>query len=52
MIPLTFNLREHILKENTILYPAAFKAINDPNTWVEIRRKCDEIGYCCFTPSV
>ncbi|QUL97823.1 MAG: DUF438 domain-containing protein [Candidatus Fermentithermobacillus carboniphilus] len=49
---IAFNLREHIFKENTILYPAAFKAINDPFTWEDIKRKCDEIGYCCFTPAM
>lgn len=45
-----FNLRDHIVKENTILYPAAFEAIREPRAWDDIRRKCDEIGYCCFTP--
>lgn len=45
-----FNLRDHIFKENTILYPTAFRAIREPEVWDEILRKCDEIGYCCFTP--
>ena len=45
-----FNLRDHIFKENTILYPAAFDALKDPSTWKRIKDKCDEIGYCCFTP--
>ena len=44
------NLREHIYKENTVLYPAALRLITDPATWEEIREKCDAIGYCCFTP--
>ena len=44
------TLREHILKENMILYPAAFEAIRDANTWRRIKEKCDAIGYCCFTP--
>lgn len=45
-----FNLRDHIFKENTILYPTAFRAIRDPKVWDDLLRKCDEIGYCCFTP--
>lgn len=45
-----FNLRDHIFKENTILYPAAYKAIVEPETWDEIKARSDEIGYCCFTP--
>lgn len=44
------NLRDHIFKENTILYPAAYRAIRDPRVWDAILKKCDEIGYCCFTP--
>ncbi|HHY48067.1 MAG TPA: DUF438 domain-containing protein [Firmicutes bacterium] len=47
---IVFHLREHIFKENAILYPAAFKAITEPEVWDEIRKKCDAIGYCCFTP--
>lgn len=47
---LIFMLRDHIFKENNILYPAALKAIKEPDIWLEIRRECDKIGYCCFTP--
>lgn len=47
---IVFNLRDHIFKENTILYPAAYRAIRDPRVWDAILKKCDEIGYCCFTP--
>jgi len=47
-----YTLRDHILKENTILYPAAFAAIKDSSAWEEIKHKCDAIGYCCFTPAV
>lgn len=46
-----FNLRDHIFKENHILYPSAFDAIRDGETWNEIKQKCDDIGYCSFTPS-
>lgn len=45
-----FNLRDHIFKENNILYPSALDAITEQEVWLEIKRKCDEIGYCCFTP--
>ena len=45
------ELREHIIKENSILYPAALDAISDDEVWREMRRQCDEIGYCCFTPA-
>lgn len=47
---LVFNLRDHIFKENNILYPAALEVITDEKVWSEIKKKCDNIGYCCFTP--
>lgn len=47
---LVFNLRDHIFKENAILYPAALSAIEDEETWQSIGKECDAIGYCCFTP--
>lgn len=47
---IAFNLRDHIFKENTILYPAAYDAITDASTWRRIKEKSDAIGYCCFTP--
>lgn len=43
------NLNDHINKENNILYPTALGAI-DGGKWSEIKKKFDEIGYCCFTP--
>ncbi|MDK2855789.1 MAG: uncharacterized protein PWQ86_1002 [Bacillota bacterium] len=45
-----FNLREHIFKENTILYPAALKAIPEKEVWERLKEEADAIGYCCFTP--
>ncbi|HHV57266.1 MAG TPA: DUF438 domain-containing protein [Firmicutes bacterium] len=45
-----FNLRDHIFKENTILYPAALKAIPEQEVWARIKEESDNIGYCCFTP--
>jgi len=39
-------LREHIAKEDGVLYPTALAAIGEA-AWDEIRRRCDAIGYCC-----
>jgi uncharacterized protein len=44
-------LRDHIFKENNILYPAALQVIgSDADIWQRLKDACDEIGYCCFTP--
>ncbi len=45
------TLRDHIFKENNILYPMAVQVILEPEKWADMKLKCDEIGYCCFTPS-
>lgn len=42
-------LSSHIYKEDNILYPAALRTIAKEE-WTEIRKECDELGYCCFTP--
>ncbi|WP_027632829.1 DUF438 domain-containing protein [Clostridium hydrogeniformans] len=47
-----FNLRDHIFKENYILYPSAIEAIKEEGLWDEMKTKCDEIGYCSFTPNM
>jgi len=44
-------LRDHIFKENNILYPTAVEVIEDEKVWDKLKQACDEIGYCCFTPS-
>lgn len=44
------TLRDHILKENNILYPMALEAIKEEEVWQKIKKDCDRIGYCCFTP--
>lgn len=49
---LSAKLRDHIFKENNILYPAALQAIDNQKEWDRIKVACDEIGYCCFTPGV
>jgi len=45
------TLRDHIFKENNILYPTALDVIREPEVWRAMKLKCDEIGYCCFTPT-
>lgn len=45
-----FNLRDHIFKENHILYPTALEVLNSETIWDDIKAKCDEIGYCAFSP--
>jgi hypothetical protein len=40
-------LREHIAKEDGVLYPLALRVIREPSTWAELRARCDAIGYCC-----
>ncbi len=44
------TLREHIYKENNILYPAALQVIDDNRIWQKLKDECDSIGDCCFTP--
>ncbi len=43
-------LRDHIFKENNILYPTAVQVIQDKGVWDEMLKECNKIGYCCFTP--
>ncbi len=43
------ELPKHIYKEDNVLYPLAVQTI-PVEFWNEIKRRCDEIGYCCFTP--
>ncbi|MEE8437824.1 MAG: hemerythrin domain-containing protein, partial [Candidatus Neomarinimicrobiota bacterium] len=47
---LTQMLADHIHKENDILYPMALNTLSDPEIWLDMRKKCDAIGYCSFTP--
>jgi len=47
---LVFNLRDHIFKENHILYPSAFETLKEEGIWEKIKVDCDAIGYCSFTP--
>lgn len=47
---IVFNLRDHIYKENYILYPTALDAIQDKVLWEDMKDRCDKVGYCSFTP--
>lgn len=47
---LTRGLEDHIFKEDNILYQIALEVISDEE-WKEVKRGCDKIGYCCFTPA-
>ena len=47
---LCLTLRQHIHKENTVLYPVALTVITDEAKWLKMRIQCDKIGYCCFCP--
>lgn len=47
---LVMTLRDHIFKENNILYPTALEVISDEDVWKRLKLECDKIGYCCFTP--
>jgi len=49
---LVLTLRDHIFKENNILYPAAIQIIPEPEVWKRMKIECDKIGYCAFTPKV
>lgn len=49
---IVMTLRDHIFKENNILYPMALQVIQDKNSWDKMKSECDKIGYCYFTPEV
>jgi DUF438 domain-containing protein len=44
------ELQSHIFKEDNILYQIALQTLNEKD-WEEVKKECDKIGYCCFTPS-
>lgn len=47
---LVLTLRDHIFKENNILYPTALQVIREDEIWSRMKSECDEVGYCDFTP--
>jgi DUF438 domain-containing protein len=40
--------REHIFKEDNILYPVAFQTLNNDVAWKRLHELCEQVGYCCF----
>lgn len=40
-------LRDHIHKENEVLYPMALSVIADASAWEQMRVDADRIGACC-----
>ncbi len=46
---LTRELESHIFKEDNILYQIALQVFTEEE-WKEVKRECDKIGYCCYTP--
>jgi DUF438 domain-containing protein len=38
--------REHIFREDSILYPIAVQLIENSKVWEKIKALCDEVGYC------
>lgn len=47
---LCYELKDHIFKENYILYPTAFDVIKSNEQWETMLTECNKIGYCPFTP--
>ena len=46
---LTRELEGHIFKEDNILYQIALQVLS-PEEWEKVKKECDKLGYCCFTP--
>ncbi len=46
---LTVELEGHIFKEDNILYQIALQVLSEEE-WQEVKKECDKLGYCCFTP--
>ena len=46
---LTAELEGHIFKEDNILYQIALQVLS-PEQWQKVKKDCDKLGYCCFTP--
>ena len=43
------ELESHIFKEDNILYQIGIQVLS-PDEWADVKKECDKIGYCCFTP--
>jgi hypothetical protein len=46
---LTQELEKHIFKEDNIIYQIALQTLSREE-WEQVKKECDKIGYCCFTP--
>jgi uncharacterized protein len=46
---LTHELENHIFKEDNIIYQIALQTLSEEE-WLQVKKECDKIGYCCFTP--
>ncbi len=46
---LTQKLENHIFKEDNIIYQIALQTLSKEE-WELVKKECDKIGYCCFTP--
>ena len=46
---LTKELEGHIFKEDNILYQIALQVLS-AEEWEKVKKECDKLGYCCFTP--
>ncbi len=46
---LTRELESHIFTEDNLLYQITLQTLSDEE-WREVKKECDKIGYCCFTP--
>ncbi len=44
------GLQEHIKLEDSTLFSTALKHIPE-DEWAQMKKECDTIGYCCFTPN-
>ena len=40
--------REHMHKEDNMLYPVALEVIEDDRVWKQLDSVCEQAGYCCF----
>ena len=43
------ELENHIFKEDNIIYQIALQTLS-AEEWERVKKECDKIGYCCFTP--
>ncbi len=49
---LVLNLRDHVFREDLLLYPYMEEKLDNPEEWREIRRRANAIRHCRFTPGL